>query len=166
MQCLPYPHSLVGLSTPLYPMTCKNGDTYQALPPLFLQEFKGHHAIIPRTQRRRGYICWAVYTTECLTHTVFLLQGCEQMAKALSVPRTSILCCLLLLIAGHSIVVVKGTDWIEPVIVWLTVVMPSGSGLYFVRYLGFSTRHESAKVYHQLPHHGHLMRRHLRKWGL
>lgn len=53
------------------------------------------------------------------------------MAKALSVPATAILCCMLLLVsffAGHSAVVVEGTDWVEPVILWLTVVMPTGSG--------------------------------------
>ena len=38
--------------------------------------------------------------------------------------------CLLLLVsffASHSAVVVKGTSWVKPVIVSLTVVMPSSS---------------------------------------
>ncbi len=72
-----------------------------------------------------------IISLECVIHTyICALQGCAQVGKALSVPPTAILSCLLLLIsffASHSSVVVEGTNWVEPVIVWLTVVMPSGS---------------------------------------
>lgn len=38
----------------------------------------------------------------------------------------------LVLIVGysmaHSVVVVEGTDWVEPVLLWISICMPTGSG--------------------------------------
>ena len=48
------------------------------------------------------------------------LQGCKQVAKALNVPPTSVL--------GGYIVLYCYASWNEPVLLWLTVTMPTGSG--------------------------------------
>lgn len=48
----------------------------------------------------------------------------------MSVPPSAILSGLLILtsfVASPAIVTVPGTDWVEPVIIWLTVSMPTGS---------------------------------------
>lgn len=53
------------------------------------------------------------------------------MAKALNVPPTAVLGGYLVLcsyIISPSTVEVPGTDWSEPVLLWLTVTMPTGSG--------------------------------------
>ena len=57
--------------------------------------------------------------------------GCEQVGLALNVPPTAVLCgymqvCGFLL--SPSIVKVSGKDWAEPVLLWLTISMPTGSG--------------------------------------
>lgn len=59
------------------------------------------------------------------------MQGCFQIGKALSLPPLSVLSGLMVLTSfamSHSAVHVLETDWFEPVIVWLIVVMPSGCG--------------------------------------
>lgn len=46
-------------------------------------------------------------------------------------PPTAVLLGLMLIVSftmSHSTVHVEGTDWIEPVILWLSVCMPTGSG--------------------------------------
>ena len=46
-------------------------------------------------------------------------------------PPTAVFGGLLLLVShrlSHSIVKVPGTNWVEPVLLWLTVCMPTGSG--------------------------------------
>ena len=46
-------------------------------------------------------------------------------------PATAVLTGLLILVSfflAHSVVAVPDTDWVEPVILWLTVGMPTGSG--------------------------------------
>ena len=53
------------------------------------------------------------------------------MAKALSIPPTAVLASLLGLtsfLISPAIVQVDGTDWKEPVLVWESVCMPTGSG--------------------------------------
>ena len=52
------------------------------------------------------------------------------MAKALNVPPTAVLGGYLVLCSYISppTVEVPGTDWSEPVLLWLTVTMPTGSG--------------------------------------
>lgn len=59
------------------------------------------------------------------------MQECEQVGLALNVLPTAVLCgymqvCGFLL--SPSIVKVFGKDWAEPVLVWLTISMPTGSG--------------------------------------
>lgn len=59
------------------------------------------------------------------------VQGCRQVGKALNVPPTAVLCGYLLLgsyVLSPAVVEVQGTDWAEPVLLWLTVTMPTGSG--------------------------------------
>lgn len=58
------------------------------------------------------------------------VQGCHQVAKAVSVPPTAILGGLLILSSfflSPSLVMVPGTDWVEPALIWLTISMPTGS---------------------------------------
>ena len=58
-------------------------------------------------------------------------QGCKQVAKALNVPPTAVLGGYLVFcsyIISPSTIEVPGTDWSEPVLLWLTVTMPIGSG--------------------------------------
>ena len=53
------------------------------------------------------------------------------MGKAMNKPATAVLSGLLILISfflSHSVVEVPRTDWVEPVILWLTIGMPTGSG--------------------------------------
>lgn len=59
------------------------------------------------------------------------LQGCKQVAKALNVPSTSVLGGYVVLcsfVMSPSTVILPGTDWNEPVLLWLTITMPTGSG--------------------------------------
>ena len=49
----------------------------------------------------------------------------------MNLPPTAVLCGYVILgsyMLSPSVVKVPGTDWIEPVLVWLTVAMPTGSG--------------------------------------
>lgn len=58
-------------------------------------------------------------------------QGCGQIGKALSVPATSVLSGFLILISyfsSHAVVNPFGTDWFEPMLVWMVIVMPTGAG--------------------------------------
>ena len=46
-------------------------------------------------------------------------------------PPTALLAGLLMTVGfamSHSVVEVEGTDWMEPVLLWLSVYMPTGSG--------------------------------------
>ena len=46
-------------------------------------------------------------------------------------PATAVLYGLLVVVGffmAHSVVEVEGTDWIEPVLVWIALCMPTGSG--------------------------------------
>ena len=59
-----------------------------------------------------------------------LLQGCSQIAKAMSVPPATVLGGLLVItsfIVSPGVVKVPGTDWVEPTLLWLTISMPTGS---------------------------------------
>ncbi len=50
---------------------------------------------------------------------------------AISMPPVAVLAGLLMTISSnmsHSCVAIEGTDWIEPVILWIAVCMPTGSG--------------------------------------
>jgi hypothetical protein len=49
-------------------------------------------------------------------------------------PPTALLVGLLMIVGfamSQSIVEVEGTDWMEPVLLWLSVCMPTGSGKSF-----------------------------------
>lgn len=62
---------------------------------------------------------------------VFHKKGCAQVGKALSVPATSVLSGLMILMSyfvSHGVVNPFGTDWFEPVLVWVVIVMPTGAG--------------------------------------
>lgn len=59
------------------------------------------------------------------------MQGCEQVGKALNLPPTAVLGGYLILCSfavSPASVKVPQTDWEEPVLLWLTVSMPTGSG--------------------------------------
>ena len=59
------------------------------------------------------------------------MQKCEQAAQAIGMPPTALLAGLLMIVGfamSHSVVEVEGTDWMEPVLLWLSVCMPTGSG--------------------------------------
>ena len=59
------------------------------------------------------------------------LQGCQQVGKALSLPPTAVLCGYLILgsyMLSPASVEIRGTNWAQPVLLWLTVSMPTGSG--------------------------------------
>ena len=46
-------------------------------------------------------------------------------------PSVAVLAGLILIVSfsmSHSTVAVEGTDWIEPVLLWISVCMPTGSG--------------------------------------
>ena len=58
-------------------------------------------------------------------------QGCNQVGKALCMPPTAVLCGLLVVTAfclSHASVSVPGTEWTEPILLWISIGMPTGSG--------------------------------------
>ena len=58
-------------------------------------------------------------------------QGCAQIGKAMSMPPTAVLGGLLVVAAfcmSHASVSVPGTEWVEPILLWVSVGMPTGSG--------------------------------------
>lgn len=59
------------------------------------------------------------------------MQGCHQVGKAISVPPLAVLAGLLLVVGfsmSHSTVELESTEWIEPVILWIGICMPTGCG--------------------------------------
>ena len=53
------------------------------------------------------------------------------MGEAISMPAMAVLFGLLVIVnfsMSHCSVEVKGTDWIEPVLLWISICMPTGSG--------------------------------------
>ena len=59
------------------------------------------------------------------------MQGCHQIGKALSIPAIAVLAGLLVTVGfcmSHSCVEVEATDWVEPVLIWISICMPTGSG--------------------------------------
>ena len=72
------------------------------------------------------YICISVIHP----FSLYCLQGCWQLGKAISVPPTAILGGLLILtsfVISPAVINVPKTDWIEPTLIWLTINMPTGS---------------------------------------
>ena len=61
----------------------------------------------------------------------YVSQGCNQVGKAISMPPTAVLFGLLIIVSfsmSHCAVEVEGTDWVEPVLRWISICMPTGSG--------------------------------------
>ena len=56
--------------------------------------------------------------------TMLFLQHIRQVGKAISMPASWFISFAI----SHSDVQVEGLDWIEPVLVWVAVCMPTGSG--------------------------------------
>ena len=57
-------------------------------------------------------------------------QGCHQIGKSLSVPPSAVLGGLMILtsfVLSPTTVAVPGRDWEEPMLLWLTISMPTGS---------------------------------------
>ena len=57
-------------------------------------------------------------------------QGCQQVGKAMSVPPAAVLGGVLIItsfVMSPAIVKVPGTNWVETVLVWLMISMPTGS---------------------------------------
>ena len=53
------------------------------------------------------------------------------MGKAICLPATAVLFGLIIIVGyamSHSVVEVAETDWVEPVLVWMAICMPTGSG--------------------------------------
>lgn len=59
------------------------------------------------------------------------MQGCKQVGEALNLSPTAVLSGYLVLgsyIMSPASIKVPGTTWEEPILLWLTVCMPTGSG--------------------------------------
>ena len=73
------------------------------------------------------YVYYNNYTTEKNLAT-FLFQGFQQLSNAISMPPTSVLAGLLMILRfcmSHSVTEVEKTDWIEPVLLWVSICMPT-----------------------------------------
>ena len=58
------------------------------------------------------------------------IQICEQVRGTLNIPASAVLCSYVTLenfILPISVIEIPKTDWTEPVLVWLTIYMPTGS---------------------------------------
>lgn len=79
--------------------------------------------------KRVHYCVRSLFSQEFFMYV--LLQGCEQVGRALDMPPDAILSRLLLLMSffmAHCVITVPGTVWIEPAILWIGVTKPTGSG--------------------------------------
>ena len=58
-------------------------------------------------------------------------QGCKQIGRAIDMPADAILCGIEMLLSffmSHCTIEVPGTVWVESVLLWLSLAMPTGSG--------------------------------------
>lgn len=86
----------------------------------------------------------------------------------MSMPATAVLSGLLVIVSfflAHSTVEVDGTQWVEPVIVWIAIGMPTGSGKlslfnYFLTLIR-QVRHQCGR---KDIHHGQWKSQALKKW--
>ena len=65
-----------------------------------------------------------------INYKILCLQGCFQVSTALCIPPVAVLGGLVTLtsyVISPSVVQVPGTEWREPVLVWLSINMPTGS---------------------------------------
>lgn len=85
---------------------------------------------------KRGGVRAIVYRkVTCMYTQIHLftlsLQGCSQIGKAIGMAPTAVLYGLLIIMSfamSHSVVEDDNTDWVEPVLVWIAICMPTGSG--------------------------------------
>ena len=56
------------------------------------------------------------------------IKGCCQVGEAISIPLVAGLLLTVSFSMSHSIVQVEGTEWTEPVLLWIAICMPTGSG--------------------------------------
>ena len=82
-------------------------------------------------------------------------------------PPAAVLAGLLMIISfvmSHSVVEVEETDWVEPVLLWISICMPTGMGkssLYkYLRKLVKDTQSEMMKS----QVHGFVMTSRLKRW--
>lgn len=62
---------------------------------------------------------------------LILFKACHQVGVSMSMPALAVLAELLLIVSfslSHSVVEVEGTDWVELVLLWISICMPTGSG--------------------------------------
>ena len=53
------------------------------------------------------------------------------MGMSLGMPPVAVSASIIVIVSfimSYSVVAVVGTDWIEPVLVWISICMPTGSG--------------------------------------
>ena len=90
-----------------------------------------HAGVYTYTMNGQCLLSWDM-SLQCYIHIyMYIAQGCSVIAKALSVPAAAVLFGLLSVFSfmlSHSHVKCVGTRWSEPVIVWMVVAMPTGSG--------------------------------------
>ena len=61
------------------------------------------------------------------------MQGCHKVGRAISIPAVAVLAGLLMTVSfrmSHSTVEVEATDWVEPVLLWIGICMPTGSSKF------------------------------------
>jgi len=83
-----------------------------------------HHTCTCTLRPRLSYM----YMSIC--YCVVTVQGCFQLGKALCIPPTAVLGGLVIItsyMASPAVVMVPGTNWSEPALVWLCINMPTGS---------------------------------------
>ena len=79
-------------------------------------------------------ICAVILMFPCIALYIvhaFMIQGIEQLCKSFDMLPSAVLSGLLLLTGyrlSQCVVKVPSTNWVEPVLIWLTICMPTGSG--------------------------------------
>lgn len=58
-----------------------------------------------------------------------IIQGCERVGSAMDLLSTAVLCGYIEFCTITITCQVPGTDWSEPVLAWLTISIPTGSGI-------------------------------------
>ena len=98
------------------------------------------HSLLPTRLAKVRCLCCSVYIVYCPVYiaasgviaSIFLyLQNVQQVGQAFSMPADAVLAGLIMIISfsiSHSDIQVEGIDWVEPVLVWVAVCMPTGAG--------------------------------------
>ncbi|XP_065899115.1 uncharacterized protein [Dysidea avara] len=83
-----------------------------------------------RQLRERLQNCWALqFDWTGIPET--LKKGCEQVGSSLNVPPAAVLCGYMQLcshLLSPAVIKIPKKDWVEPILLWMTIVMPTGSG--------------------------------------